>query len=80
MCDEANESFAVVLTMSRCHFDEIVTAHWNEVLMPEVPLRSIVLWMAFLTLGPLIQGISLIAPMSNNVIGIIKGQWDHSMT
>ena len=32
MCDdEANESFAIVLTMSRCHFDEIVTAHRNEV-------------------------------------------------
>ena len=29
---EAKKSFAIVLTMSRCHFDEMVTAHRNEVL------------------------------------------------
>ena len=34
MCDdEAKESFAIVLTTSRCHFDEMVTAHRNEVLI-----------------------------------------------
>ena len=33
MCDEGNESFAIVLTMSRCHFDQIMTAHRNEVLI-----------------------------------------------
>ena len=27
MCDEAKESFAIVLTMSRCHSDEMMTAH-----------------------------------------------------
>ena len=29
---EAKKSFAIVLTMSRCHFDEMVTGHRNEVL------------------------------------------------
>ena len=33
MCDEAKESFVIVLNMSSCHFDEIVTAHWNEFLI-----------------------------------------------
>ena len=33
MCDEANESFTIVLTTSRCHFDEMVTAYRNEVLI-----------------------------------------------
>ena len=32
MCDEAKESFAIELTTSRCHFDEMVTADRNEVL------------------------------------------------
>ena len=29
---KARKSFAIVLTTSRCHFDEVVTAHRNEVL------------------------------------------------
>ena len=29
---KARKSFAIVLTKSRCHFDEVVTAHRNEVL------------------------------------------------
>ena len=33
ICDEAKESLAIVLTTSRCHFDEMVTAHRNEVLI-----------------------------------------------
>ena len=33
MWDEANESFAIVLTTSRCHFDEMVIARRNEVLI-----------------------------------------------
>ena len=33
MCDEAKESLAIVLTTRRCHFDEMVTAHRNEVLI-----------------------------------------------
>ena len=33
MCDEGKESLAIVLTMSRCHFDEMVTAHRNEILI-----------------------------------------------
>ena len=33
MCDEAKESLAIVLTTSRCHFDEMLTAYRNEVLI-----------------------------------------------
>ena len=33
MCDEAKESLAIVQTRSRCHFDEVVTTHRNEVLI-----------------------------------------------
>ena len=34
MCDEAKESLAIVLTTSKCHFDEMVKAYRNEVLIP----------------------------------------------
>ena len=36
MCDEAKESLAIVLTRIRCHFNEMVTAHWNEVLKTSI--------------------------------------------
>ena len=62
ICNEAKESFAIVLTTSRCHFDEMVTAHRNEVLIHSArgPTSSLTLLAhptdGFLSLGPLIQG------------------------
>ena len=43
MCDEANESFGIVLTASRCHFDELV----GDFILPEVSHRSLFLPTAF---------------------------------
>ena len=54
MCDEAKESFAIVLKTIRCHFDEMVTAHRNEVLISFASLARPA--DGFLALGPLIQG------------------------
>ena len=53
MRDEAKESLAIVLTTSRCHFDEMVTAHRNEVLISFCQ-RSC--GRLFLSLGSLIPG------------------------
>ena len=33
MCDEAKVSLVIVLTTSRCHFDEMVTAQLTDVLI-----------------------------------------------
>ena len=60
MCDdEAKESFAIVLTTSRCHFDEMVTAHRNEVWFPTSVASLARPRTAFWALGPLIQGITV---------------------
>ena len=43
ICDEAKESFAIVLTTSRCHFEEMVTGHRYEALISFCQrLRSLV--------------------------------------
>ena len=63
MCDEAKESLAIVLTTSRCHSDEMLIAHRNEVLISFCQryyffahfARSSCRWL-FLSLEPLIQG------------------------
>ena len=64
MCDEAKESLAIVLTTSRCQFDEMVTAHRNEVLISFCKRSYFFVRFArsscerlFSSLGPLIQGI-----------------------
>ena len=65
MCDEAKEPLAVVLTTIRCHFDEMVTAHRNEVLISFCQRSYFFACFArsscgrlFLSLGPLIQGMN----------------------
>ena len=45
----------IVLNKSRCHFDEMLTGHRNEVLISFFQ-RSLILARFFLCLGPLIQG------------------------
>ena len=74
MCDEAKESLAIVLTTSRCHFDEMVTAHRNQVMISFCQ-RSYSSFArpadSFLSLGPLIQVTDW---FSRNLIGYKVGR------